>query len=121
MRGLRCVAKFLCVCFTLCVKFALKNSLFSDQVCWNKEKTLHFICRRQYDYDPDSSTIGFQVDRVKHAESGEGKVRLTAYCKSTGQVGNSNLYNSSSSSSSSILFRNISSWVTMEPKAVTME
>ena len=32
-------------------------------------------------------TIGFQVDRVKHAELGEGKVRLTAYYHSTGKVG----------------------------------
>ncbi|GFR57810.1 coiled-coil domain-containing protein 17 [Elysia marginata] len=31
-------------------------------------------------------TIGFQVDRVKHAELGEGKVRLTAYYHSTGKI-----------------------------------
>lgn len=31
--------------------------------------------------------IGFQVDRVKHSELGEGKVRLTAYYVSTGKVG----------------------------------
>ncbi|XP_060559794.1 uncharacterized protein LOC132719870 isoform X5 [Ruditapes philippinarum] len=31
-------------------------------------------------------TLGFQVDRVKHAEPGEGKVRLTAYYASTGKV-----------------------------------
>ncbi|XP_052774398.1 uncharacterized protein LOC128212988 isoform X3 [Mya arenaria] len=31
-------------------------------------------------------TLGFQVDRVKKAESGEGKVRLTAYYASTGKV-----------------------------------
>ena len=30
--------------------------------------------------------IGFQVDRVKHSELGEGKVRLTAYYVSTGKV-----------------------------------
>lgn len=30
--------------------------------------------------------IGFQVDRVKHAELGEGKVRLTAYYHSSGKV-----------------------------------
>lgn len=30
--------------------------------------------------------IGFQVDRVKHSEMGEGKVRLTAYYVSTGKV-----------------------------------
>ena len=31
-------------------------------------------------------TIGFQVDRVKHSELGEGKVRLTAYYVSSGKV-----------------------------------
>ncbi|XP_053395523.1 uncharacterized protein LOC128555844 isoform X3 [Mercenaria mercenaria] len=31
-------------------------------------------------------TLGFQVDRVKQAEPGEGKVRLTAYYASTGKV-----------------------------------
>ncbi|RUS83083.1 hypothetical protein EGW08_009169 [Elysia chlorotica] len=31
-------------------------------------------------------TIGFQVERVKHAELGEGKVRLTAYYHSTGKI-----------------------------------
>ena len=30
--------------------------------------------------------LGFQVDRVKYAEQGEGKVRLTAYYASTGKV-----------------------------------
>ena len=30
--------------------------------------------------------LGFQVDRVKLAEQGEGKVRLTAYYASTGKV-----------------------------------
>ncbi|XP_013082308.1 uncharacterized protein LOC106067643 isoform X1 [Biomphalaria glabrata] len=30
--------------------------------------------------------IGFQVDRVKHAELGEGKVRLTAYYQSNGKI-----------------------------------
>ncbi|XP_076462102.1 uncharacterized protein LOC143294612 [Babylonia areolata] len=30
--------------------------------------------------------IGFQVDRVKHSDQGEGKVRLTAYYVSTGEV-----------------------------------
>ncbi len=41
----------------------------------------------------------------------QGKVQTKPRCSSKG----------SSSSSSSILFRNIHSWVTMEPKAVTME
>ena len=31
-------------------------------------------------------TLGFQVDRAKHAEPGEAKVRLTAYYASTGKV-----------------------------------
>ncbi|CAL1538632.1 unnamed protein product [Lymnaea stagnalis] len=31
-------------------------------------------------------TIGFQVDRVKHAELGEGKIRLTAYYHSNGKI-----------------------------------
>ncbi|XP_059151750.1 uncharacterized protein LOC131937975, partial [Physella acuta] len=31
-------------------------------------------------------TLGFQVDRVKHAELGEGKVRLTAYYHSNGKI-----------------------------------
>ncbi|KAL3869337.1 hypothetical protein ACJMK2_042031 [Sinanodonta woodiana] len=31
-------------------------------------------------------TLGFQVDKVKHAEQGEGKVRLTAYYASTGKI-----------------------------------
>lgn len=35
---------------------------------------------------PQDTTIGFQVDRVKHAEGGEGKVRLTAYYASTGKL-----------------------------------
>ncbi|XP_062610172.1 uncharacterized protein LOC134271939 isoform X3 [Saccostrea cucullata] len=35
---------------------------------------------------PQDTTIGFQVDRVKHAENGEGKVRLTAYYASTGKI-----------------------------------
>ncbi|XP_071116690.1 uncharacterized protein [Haliotis cracherodii] len=35
---------------------------------------------------PLEPTLGFQVDRIKHADSGEGKVRLTAYYKSTGKV-----------------------------------
>jgi len=35
---------------------------------------------------PRDMTLGFQVDRVKHAEPGEGKVRLTAYYASTGKV-----------------------------------
>ncbi|XP_069128656.1 uncharacterized protein [Argopecten irradians] len=35
---------------------------------------------------PQDTTIGFQVDRVKHAEQGEGKMRLTAYYASTGKV-----------------------------------
>ncbi|KAK3090147.1 hypothetical protein FSP39_009490 [Pinctada imbricata] len=35
---------------------------------------------------PQDTTIGFQVDRIKHAESGEGKVRITAYYASTGKV-----------------------------------
>ena len=30
--------------------------------------------------------LGFQVDRIKNAEQGEGKVRLTAYYASTGKV-----------------------------------
>uniref|UniRef100_A0A8W8LP49 Uncharacterized protein n=1 Tax=Magallana gigas TaxID=29159 RepID=A0A8W8LP49_MAGGI len=33
-----------------------------------------------------ATTIGFQVDCVKHAEEGEGKVRLTAYYASTGKL-----------------------------------
>ncbi|XP_061197713.1 uncharacterized protein LOC133205832 isoform X2 [Saccostrea echinata] len=35
---------------------------------------------------PQDTTIGFQVDRIKHAENGEGKVRLTAYYASTGKI-----------------------------------
>ncbi|XP_052098307.1 uncharacterized protein LOC127733070 isoform X1 [Mytilus californianus] len=35
---------------------------------------------------PRDTTIGFQVDRVKKAEFGEGKVRVTAYYASTGKV-----------------------------------
>ncbi|XP_076083618.1 uncharacterized protein LOC143054468 isoform X2 [Mytilus galloprovincialis] len=35
---------------------------------------------------PRDTTIGFQVDRVKKAEYGEGKVRVTAYYASTGKV-----------------------------------
>ncbi|KAJ8305994.1 hypothetical protein KUTeg_016539 [Tegillarca granosa] len=35
---------------------------------------------------PQDTTIGFQVDRVKNAEQGEGKIRLTAYYASTGKV-----------------------------------
>ncbi|KAL8600700.1 hypothetical protein ACOMHN_057290 [Nucella lapillus] len=31
-------------------------------------------------------TLGFQVDRVKHSDGGEGRVRLTAYYASTGEV-----------------------------------
>lgn len=38
---------------------------------------------------PQDTTIGFQVDRVKHAEHGEGKVRITVYYASTGKVHNS--------------------------------
>ena len=34
-----------------------------------------------------SDSVGFQVDRVKHAEPGEAKVRLTVYNKATGKVG----------------------------------
>ncbi|XP_052257875.1 uncharacterized protein LOC127862678 isoform X3 [Dreissena polymorpha] len=32
------------------------------------------------------TTLGFQVDRVKKAESGEGKIKITAYYASTGKV-----------------------------------
>ena len=39
-----------------------------------------------YDYNPASRTIGFQVDRIKGADLGEGKVRLTAYHKKSGKV-----------------------------------
>nr|XP_022315187.1 uncharacterized protein LOC111119376 isoform X3 [Crassostrea virginica] len=35
---------------------------------------------------PQDTTIGFQVDRVKHAEHGEGKVRITVYYASTGKI-----------------------------------
>ncbi|XP_056018546.1 uncharacterized protein LOC125668024 isoform X3 [Ostrea edulis] len=35
---------------------------------------------------PQDTTIGFQVDRVKHAENGEGKVRITTYYASTGKI-----------------------------------
>lgn len=54
--------------------------------------TKHFVCRNSNrpliqnlntTLDPN---IGFQVDRVKHAELGEGKVRLTAYYQSNGKV-----------------------------------
>ena len=31
-------------------------------------------------------TIGFQIDKVKHAEMGEAKVRLTAYYAKSGKV-----------------------------------
>lgn len=40
----------------------------------------------EYDYDDESGTVGFQVDRVRNGGAGEGKVRLTAYHKRSGKV-----------------------------------
>ena len=45
------------------------------------------MCRlEEYDYDAESGTVGFQVDRVKNGGNGEGKLRLTAYHKRSGKV-----------------------------------
>lgn len=50
-----------------------------------------------------ATTIGFQVDCVKHAEEGEGKVRLTAYYASTGKVTHCNIIRDVRTYSSSLL------------------
>ena len=44
------------------------------------------IYSRDHPYDPESRDIGFQVIRVKNAEHGEGKVRVTAYYHSNSHV-----------------------------------
>ncbi|KAK2156510.1 hypothetical protein LSH36_211g01013 [Paralvinella palmiformis] len=41
---------------------------------------------RDHPYDPESRDIGFQVIRVKNAEHGEGKVRVTAYYHSNSHI-----------------------------------
>ena len=65
---------YIFLCFPLCISCSLS-------------KLIMFPCRpEEYDYDPDSTTLGFQVDRVKNGGDGEGKVRLTAYHRRSGKV-----------------------------------
>ena len=52
-------------------------------LCSSRQEILPRIRTSNLSLDP---AMGFQVDRIKHAEAGEGKVRLTAYYKSNGKV-----------------------------------
>lgn len=46
------------------------------------------VCFRDTDYEAPTSynVVSFQVDRVRRAEAGEGKIRVTAYHRTTGKV-----------------------------------
>jgi hypothetical protein len=54
--------------------------------CYSREQRLPSITPTGGPLLPRDTTIGFQVDRVRKAEYGEGKIKLTAYYASTGKV-----------------------------------
>ncbi len=70
--------------------------------------------------DPASSTVAFLGPGSSSQKMYVGTT-FTTDGQDSGIRGDAPAVSSSSSSSSSILFRNMNSWMTMEPKAVTME
>ncbi|XP_064605743.1 uncharacterized protein LOC135470637 [Liolophura sinensis] len=72
-----------------CHKWTLSEYLVSLPSATHVTSGYLYFCFHGSSPDRPSSsgrTIGFQVDRVKGAESGRGKVRLTAYHASSGKV-----------------------------------